>query len=246
MTQGYDWKKLLDEANEAGGFEALPPSTYDVKCISAKVQRTKAGDKDMIVTQFKVFGGPADGRMVWHNFTLTPDSPNAMRFFFQHMTALGLGPEFFANGPAIEQVAGALTGRDAKIETEQEMYEGQTRTRVKKFMRASGVIPQAGMTQPAPAAQPQPQQEVAPSPQPAPQPTTPSPSPQPQQSAPSPEPQPQSSTPPTSVDGMTPEQQQALLQQLLAQQAQASSAPPEQAPAPTQTGSVDEPPKPPF
>lgn len=92
----------------------LPAGDHEIQVVKSKADKSR-NQKDMIVVQFQVVEGPHAGAIIFNNFVISPESPNALGFFFQHMQILGLGADFFAQNPTMEQVAQALLMSRAKI-----------------------------------------------------------------------------------------------------------------------------------
>ena len=154
------WQELMDNAGDGqGGFTPLPDGgPYEVLITEASASTTQNG-KTMFKTKMQVQIGPHAGRLVWNNFVVSPESANALSFFFQHMAALGLSRDYFAQEPAPEVVAQHLLGRPCQVWLKTgRLYQGQPQTDVEKLGPAGGA--------PALAAAPQPQ-AVAPAPAPA-------------------------------------------------------------------------------
>lgn len=174
-----NYAQLLEESG--GGIELLPDGDYDAVIDTAKVQNASNG-KVMFVCKFKVLTGPHAGKQFWNNFVISPDSPGALGFFFQHMATLGLGREFFAVNPPDEQVAQALVGRQARVTLGHGPVKGEVRNQCNGFKPmlgaaaaapvAAGPAPAAGFPV-APAPVPQAPMPVAPAPVVAPAPAAP-------------------------------------------------------------------------
>lgn len=167
-----NWGQLLQESG--GGFEPVPPNDYDVVVDSASHSETST-KKLMFKVKFKVMNGPYAGRPIWTNFVVSPENPNALGFFFQHMNALGLTKEYFLQNPPPDAIAAALVNRQARISVVHKTYQGSLRNEVKKIV-ALGAPAVAGqmaapMVPPAAPAMPTP----APMPAPAPVPAAPAP-----------------------------------------------------------------------
>ena len=150
------WLDLLAEADSSGGgFEPLPVGEYSIVIDSAEHTTTQGG-KSMFKTKMKVQGGPHDGRFVWNQFVISPESPKAIGFFFSQMKALGLGQEFFESQPDEQVLANSLVGRTANVTLGQREWQGQVRNEVKSIKPATGNAPTvaAAPSTPAPPAAP--------------------------------------------------------------------------------------------
>lgn len=131
------WQNLMDEATAGGGsFEPLPIGDYNVVIDEASHTTTQSG-KLMFKTKMKVEGGPHDGRFVWNQFVISPESPNALSIFFTQMKALGLDSAFFAGQPNEDTIASTLRGRRCTVSLQQREWQGQVRNEVKKIVPAS-------------------------------------------------------------------------------------------------------------
>lgn len=131
-----DWKALQKEATDA----VLPDGEYNVMVVEAEMTRT-ANDKPMIKTKFRVIDGPKKDRPVWTNFTISAESPIALRIFFQQMAALGLSADYFAAGPAPDQVARDLVNRMATVTLGAREFQGAMRNQVESLKAYSGTGP---------------------------------------------------------------------------------------------------------
>lgn len=217
-----DWAKLMDSAGSS--FEPLPSGDYDV-AVTEAVATTSSTQKLMYKVKLRVETGPSAGRILWNQFVVSPDNPNALSFFFQHMAALGLDRSYFAAQPPPEQVATALENKRCRVTVGQRTFQGQLRNEVSKVMPPSS--PVASSPAPAPAPAPAAATPAA-TPAPVPEPAT----------APAPVPAAAPETP-----QFTPEQLQAAAAQLAAQQANPAAPAPE---APTAAAADATPPALPF
>lgn len=175
-----DWAKLADgPAGQAA--KILETGAYNFLVTKSAASKTNAGDKDTIKITLVVEGGPRNGTTAWHQFTITPDSENAMAMFFRQMGAFGLDASFFATLPrgsaGVAKIAEALVQRRIRANVIHEPYNGEPRVRLERFAKAAGPgavpAPGAGVVLPAaPAAVAAPQPVGVPSPvaAPAPQP----------------------------------------------------------------------------
>lgn len=164
-----EWGALFNDAKSAS-FDALPPGEYDVYVASAEATVSNNTGKHMVKTKLQVESGPHAGRVIWNNHVLSPESPQAMGFWFREMKAWGFEPEWFTTeSPSMERLATELTGRRARVKTEVRTWNNQEQTDVKQIKPAQGPAPVAGS--PAPSAAP----VTGPAPIPAPAPSTPQP-----------------------------------------------------------------------
>jgi hypothetical protein len=152
----------------------IPIGDYDAFVSEASAVQSQNG-KPMIKIKFVIESGPQAGRGLTNNFTITTDNPNALRYFFQHMSAMGLNAAYFATGPSMEAVANALTNQRCRIKVGQHMYNEQWQNDVKAVLPpigGAGAIPTGvgggaipGGAPPITAAPPLAQSAYAPPPQ---------------------------------------------------------------------------------
>jgi len=156
-----DWDQLQKEAGDV----LLPDGDYNVVVLSdpPPLATQASTGKPMIKLQAAILDGPKKDRKIFTQLTLTVDNPFALKMWFNQMAAFGLGPDFFAGKPSMEQVAAALKGRPAVFTVSRREWQGTDRNSVDaiKAYAASGpqvpglvVGPVSGpsaMTSPAPA-----------------------------------------------------------------------------------------------
>jgi hypothetical protein len=108
-----NWKDLIDEA---GGidFTPVPAGTYNVVADKAEATTASTG-KPMVKVVFKIEDGPQAGRLIYNNFVVSSDNPNALKFFFKHMAVFGMSTEFFDMNPSMGQVAGQVQGKRCQV-----------------------------------------------------------------------------------------------------------------------------------
>jgi hypothetical protein len=101
------------------------------------VHKAEAGQsqngKTMIKCQLKVESGPYAGRTISHNFTFSPENPNAVAFFFSDLALLGADDKFFETDPNTSDIAQRITGARATALLEKNNYQGRDREQVKRF-----------------------------------------------------------------------------------------------------------------
>lgn len=174
------WADLLDDAGGAGNdFEPLPDGDYDFVIAECEAKQSSTG-KTMYVAKCSVEAGPHKGRLVWHNFVIVPDNPNALSWFFRNMNLLGLDRAFWANEPGDHQVANTLKGKRFRGQVITKTWNNSDRNEIKQFFtaRAAAAGPGAAPVVAAPAA------PAAPAPAPAPAFAAPAPAAAPPQPAP--------------------------------------------------------------
>lgn len=186
-----NWGDMLRDSSAAGqSFEPLPDSIYDLKIIEATAAKTSAG-KSMFKITTEVQTGQYARRRIWGNIVVSPENPNALRFFFDNMAALGIPKDWFSQEPSDEQVASVMQGRTFRGQIGRGTGNYSDKNEIKKYLPATTAAPTASA---APAAQ------AAPAPAPAPAPAT---SPQPQ-AAPAPAPAPAAPAAPAAPEPSSP------------------------------------------
>ena len=136
------WSELLNDAEEAGGgFSVIPADSYDFVIVKSEARKS-SNQKDMFNIQAKVINGPSQGKNVFNNFVISPESPVSLRIFFQQMKVLGLtGENLFNSNPTPEQIASALYGKAFKgtviIEKDN---KGEDRNVIKNFATVSDAV----------------------------------------------------------------------------------------------------------
>lgn len=146
------WQDLLKAAGESG-LTPLPPGEYDMYVEAATAKQSSSG-KDMIALRFVVESGPHEGRKVFSNIVISPESTAALGFLFRKMGAFGLSSEYFEKNPALEQVAEDLENRRCVADVTVREFQGQERNDVNTLKpppdgvthHASGSVPDDGMS----------------------------------------------------------------------------------------------------
>lgn len=156
------WQDLLNDAGGAGdSFEPIPSGDYDFEISQADATQSQNG-KTMYKIRAKVESGPHKDRLVFHNFVVSPENPNALAMFFRQMNVLGLNRDFFAGDPSDHQVATELTGRRFRGQVTIKTWQNQDRNEIKQFYTATSGSLGNGQPVPGPAVP-----QAAPSPAPA-------------------------------------------------------------------------------
>lgn len=135
---GFSFTDLQKVASSAG-FDLVPDGTYEALIDTGAKTKKSGNGKDMIAVAFKIQSGPQAGKgRVFHNFVISPDSPNALAFFFRHMKVLGLDDKYFATNPPLDQVAKDLEGKSCTIEVGHREWNGTDRNEVKTIKKSAG------------------------------------------------------------------------------------------------------------
>ncbi len=158
--------ELLAQAESAGVSSYEPTNgNYTLEVTRANAGRTKAGDPKFGI-QFKVQGGPDDGRSFWTNFNLIAmkkdGTPNpGLAYTFRDLAVLG------ADGPTIAtwdidaedanaQVEAAIVGARVTAQVEVKQSGQYTNINLRNLRRAQGTPAPSGPAPSAPAAAPSP------------------------------------------------------------------------------------------
>lgn len=106
------WDNLVEAAGEAGkAFEPLAADNYNFVVSEAEVGESKTGKKSIGITAI-VESGPHAKRKVWNTWYISPDSPNALAYFFREMAVFGLTLEgFWKSNPSDEQIISSLINK---------------------------------------------------------------------------------------------------------------------------------------
>jgi hypothetical protein len=187
------WADLIKDASASGAsFDPLPDGVYDLKVVEASTATTAKG-KTMYKVKAEVQTGPHARRLLWDNLVVSPESPNAMAFFFRKLKAIGLGHEFFSTEPTDAAIVAALSGRVFRGKVGSRTYNDKTSNEIQEYLPATqGGLPAGavapGAPAPAAAAPVAAPPAAAPAPAPAPQgfPQAPAAAPAPAPAAPAP------------------------------------------------------------
>jgi hypothetical protein len=127
-----NWGSAIDGADQSSEYEILPAAEYIFELTAGEV-RTSSTGKTMFTMSAQVQDGPHRGRVLRHNFVLSPESPKAMGIFLQEMGALGLNVAYFRSEPEDEQVVRDLTGRKFRGRVRHRQYNGTDRAEISRF-----------------------------------------------------------------------------------------------------------------
>lgn len=129
MSEGINWLDMHKHATTALEGE------FPVVIVEASVAKTLDQSKDMIKCRVKIESGPFVDRPINVNFTISPDSPVAMRILFSHWAILGLDAKYFAANPnaTLEQIAQSLVGRRATAVVAERDWNGRKFEDIKEW-----------------------------------------------------------------------------------------------------------------
>lgn len=132
------WDSLLEAAGDAGkAFEPLDDAAYNFVITKPEIGQSKTGKKSIGITAI-VESGPNAKRRVWHTWYISPESPNALAYFFREMEVLGLPREFWASKPSDEQIISSLNNRRFVGTTKVEEYNGKKKNVIDNFAAPVG------------------------------------------------------------------------------------------------------------
>lgn len=177
------WEDLLNDAGGAGdSFEPIPAGDYDFIISQADATQSSTG-KTMYKVRCKVESGPHKDRLVFNQFVISPENPNALAMFFRQMNVLGLNREFFSGNPSDHIVAEALLNKRFRGQVQIKTWQGQDRNEIKQMFTPVGQGASGGMPTPGSGIPPAPSAAPA-APAPSAPPAAPAPAPAPQYAAP--------------------------------------------------------------
>lgn len=141
-----NWADLVGIAGEATGAVLLPAQDYHVVVDKAEATKTQGG-KDQIKVQFRVASGAYQGKgPIYNQFVVSPESPNAMSFFFQHLGVFGMTTDYLKqHNPTMAQIAALMIGKQCTVKIEHGSWQGKPKMEVKKITAVSGVAAMTAM-----------------------------------------------------------------------------------------------------
>jgi hypothetical protein len=127
----------------------MPDGDYNAIVVESSATTSSTG-KPMIKVKFRVMDGPHKDKPIWSQFVISPESPIALRIFFQHMAAFGLDANFFAQQPPMDSVARNLLNRGVVLTLDSREWGGALRNNVKGIspLSAGGPIAPGVVTGP--------------------------------------------------------------------------------------------------
>lgn len=129
----YNWGQMQHDST------VVLEGEFTVTIIKAEAVFSSTG-KDMIKCTAKIEDGQFAGRSLYTQFTISPESPGAMRMFFTYMNVFGLDNAFFnsiaGQGPGV--IASALEGRRAVAVVVKDTWQGVEREKISGWKPALG------------------------------------------------------------------------------------------------------------
>lgn len=134
MSEVINWLDMHKHATTALDGE------HPVVIVEATVTKTSDQSKDMIKFKAKIESGPYVDRPITGNFTISPESPVAMRIMFAAWAVLGLDAKFFAANPnaTMQQIAQSLVGRRALAVCGEREWQGRKFDEIREWKPALG------------------------------------------------------------------------------------------------------------
>ena len=131
------FKEIMETAEKP-----VPPpvGTYRVKCISADLARTQEHNKEMIKVCYQITAGPQEGKKIWNNFVLSPESPESLGFLATHLEAHGID---WSEYEEFGDIASALLGCEVQVTITHRDWQGQPRANVQSYNKIKGGKPAA-------------------------------------------------------------------------------------------------------
>lgn len=119
------------EAWKGGGL--LPAGTHHVEITDA-TEKTSSGGNPQTEVELRAIGGEYEGGTIRDWITLTPEAFGRVRQFLEAVSYEIPDGEF-------EMPTSQVVGRQCQILVRDELYQGETKTKVKAYMPAKGDIP---------------------------------------------------------------------------------------------------------
>ena len=102
MAETIVWSQLAEQAGDvATSFDALPVGVYSLEVVDATYKETSTGKKAWNIQTKVLDEGQYKNRRLFDYVVLTTDNAQALGFFFQKMSVMGLPKTFFATSPGI-------------------------------------------------------------------------------------------------------------------------------------------------
>lgn len=121
----------IDFSKVQDSFEPIPEGTYEGVLTEWEQRTSKNGDPYIACTF--TMAGDYEGRKVWHNFSLLPQSLWALK---SALVAMGVDRNELAGEIDIEEVLSGCIGNPVSLELEIREWNGKFNNSVKKLVAA--------------------------------------------------------------------------------------------------------------
>lgn len=165
MAETIVWSQLAEQAGDvATSFEALPSGVYTLEVVDSTFKETSTGKKAWNIQTKVLDEGQYKNRRLFDYVVLTTDNAQALGFFFQKMSVMGLPKSYFSSNPSDDQIAQALIGRKFTAKIGIRKYKGEDQNEFKNYLKPLAVEqpPVGAYAPPAPAAPAAPPAPAAP------------------------------------------------------------------------------------
>lgn len=154
MTEPIRFGDLYKENKDA--LKPLPDGEYMAVVSDAEATKSQ-NDKPMIRLKLLVTTAAGTKKMVATQMTVSVENPTALGIFFRQMEAFGIGADYWASNPTLEQVANVMRDKSIRVVLGTSTWNDQPRNDVKNYLAPLGgpqigaVAPAAVIGQPGPA-----------------------------------------------------------------------------------------------
>ena len=122
----------LTDVQEAS-FEAVPVGEYDAVIANAEYKLSQSSGSPMWSLQLQIVGGDYDNRRIFDNISF---SEKALPY--TKKTIATIAPELLSGPFDPEEAAADLQGKEVRIKTKMETYQGEKSARVKQYVPMGG------------------------------------------------------------------------------------------------------------
>lgn len=145
MTE-IDWDSLQKDADNT----LLADGEYNLIVVKGEATRSST-NKPMIKLRLAVVDGPRKDFPLFTQLTLSADNPMALRMWFNNLAAFGLGQDYFATKPTLEQLAETLVGRGVRATVGRRNFNNVPRNDIQKYApyQPHGPVPAGLVTGPS-------------------------------------------------------------------------------------------------
>lgn len=121
MGEEFDLKSLFEQYEKTSAVTILPEGKHRLEVTGATVRNNG------IMPSYKILEGPDSGKRALAGGIYPGSTEGGRIAFFRKLEKFGLGKEFFAQRPSLNDIAKALVGRVVIVELGVEDYLGEPR-----------------------------------------------------------------------------------------------------------------------